>query len=58
MSVNIKQTLTDFIEYMGTWKFWKELIIMTLGMAVTAAAAPAFLRKSRLLMLSMLVIEN
>lgn len=49
MSVNIKQTLTDFIEYMGTWKFWKELIIMTLGMAVTAAAVYYFLVPSKLI---------
>ena len=49
MSLNIKQTLTDFVKYMGTWKFWKELIIMTLGMAVTAAAVYYFLVPSKLI---------
>ena len=49
MSFNIKQTLTDFVKYMGTWKFWKELVIMTLGMAVTAAAVYYFLVPSKLI---------
>ena len=49
MSLNIKQTLTDFVKYTGTWKFWKELIIMTLGMAVTAAAVYYFLVPSKLI---------
>ena len=43
MSINIKQSLTEFVQYMGTFKFWKELVIMTLGMAVTAAAVYYFL---------------
>ena len=49
MSFNIKQSLIDFVKYMGTWKFWKELIIMTLGMAVTAAAVYYFLVPSKLI---------
>ena len=49
MGINIKQTLIDFVKYMGTWKFWKELIIMTLGMAVTAAAVYYFLVPSKLI---------
>ena len=28
----------DILNLLKTWKFWKELIIMTLGMLVTAAA--------------------
>ena len=47
--MNIKQTLIDFVKYMGTWKFWKELVIMTLGMAVTAAAVYYFLVPSKLI---------
>ena len=49
MSINIKQTLLDFVKYMGTFKFWKELVIMTLGMAVTAAAVYYFLVPSKLI---------
>lgn len=47
--MDIKKTLTDFVKYMGTWKFWKELVIMTLGMAVTAAAVYYFLVPSKLI---------
>ena len=49
MSINIKQSLTEFVHYMGTFKFWKELVIMTLGMAVTAAAVYYFLVPSKLI---------
>ena len=49
MTLNIKQSLIDFVKYMGTWKFWKELVIMTLGMAVTAAAVYYFLVPSKLI---------
>ncbi len=49
MSINIKQSLTEFVQYMGTFKFWKELVIMTLGMAVTAAAVYYFLVPSKLI---------
>ena len=49
MSFNIKQPLIDFVKYMGTFKFWKELVIMTLGMAVTAAAVYYFLVPSKLI---------
>lgn len=40
---------TEAIKYVGTWKFWKELIIMTLGMMVTAAAVYYFLVPSKLI---------
>ena len=49
MSINIKETLVEFVKYMGTWKFWKELVIMTLGMSVTAAAVYYFLVPSKLI---------
>lgn len=49
MSINIKDTLVNFVKYMGTFKFWKELVIMTLGMAVTAAAVYYFLVPSKLI---------
>jgi uncharacterized membrane-anchored protein YitT (DUF2179 family) len=49
MVKDIKTTLVDFVHYMGTFKFWKELVIMTLGMAVTAAAVYYFLVPSKLI---------
>jgi uncharacterized membrane-anchored protein YitT (DUF2179 family) len=49
MSINIKQSLTEFVQYIATFKFWKELVIMTLGMAVTAAAVYYFLVPSKLI---------
>ena len=30
--------IREILRPLSTWKFWKELIIMTLGMAVGAAA--------------------
>ena len=36
------------LNVLGTWKFWKELIIMTLGMLVGAAAVYYFLVPSKL----------
>ncbi|MBO7492831.1 MAG: YitT family protein [Bacteroidales bacterium] len=49
MSIKIKESIIDFIHYLGTFKFWKELIIMTLGMMVTAAAVYYFLVPSKLI---------
>lgn len=49
MSVNIKETLNNFLKYVCTFKFWKELVVMTLGMAVTAAAVYYFLVPSKLI---------
>ena len=40
---------TEAIKYVGTWKFWKELVIMTLGMMVCAAAVYYFLVPSKLI---------
>ena len=40
--------MRDFIRSLGTWKFWKELLIMTFGMLVAAAAVYFFLMPSKL----------
>lgn len=42
-------TFKDIISYLGTKKFWVELIIMTLGMIVTACAVYYFLVPSKLI---------
>ena len=49
MKKTIKESIIDFIHYLATFKFWKELIIMTLGMMVTAAAVYYFLVPSKLI---------
>jgi len=36
------------LQTLGTWKFWKELFIMTAGMLVGAAAVYYFLVPSKL----------
>lgn len=36
-------TVASLVKPLSTWKFWKELIVMTLGMVVTAAAVYYFL---------------
>mgnify|MGYP002622101613 CR=1 FL=1 len=41
--------MTDILKPLGTLKFWKELIIMTLGMLVGAAAVYYFLIPSKLI---------
>ncbi|MCQ2142191.1 MAG: YitT family protein [Bacteroidales bacterium] len=41
--------LSKAVAYIKTWKFWKELIIMTLGMLVAAAAVYYFLVPSKLI---------
>ena len=40
---------TDFLKPLATAKFWKELVIMTLGMLVGAAAVYYFLMPSKLI---------
>ena len=42
--------MKDILRYLATWKFWKELIIMTLGMAIAAAAVYYFMMPSRLVL--------
>ncbi|MBR4740819.1 MAG: YitT family protein [Bacteroidales bacterium] len=41
-------TMKDILQILKTWKFWKELIIMTVGMTVAAAAVYYFLMPSKL----------
>ncbi|MBR1573462.1 MAG: YitT family protein [Bacteroidales bacterium] len=41
--------MTDILKPLATWKFWKELIIMTLGISFGAAAVYYFLMPSKLI---------
>lgn len=41
--------LLDALNVLKTWKFWKEMIVMTLGMMVAAAAVYYFLVPSKLI---------
>ena len=43
------KSIQEILHPVFTWKFWKELIIMTLGMAVGAAAVYYFLMPSNLI---------
>ena len=40
--------MKEILHYLCTWKFWKELFIMTLGMAIAAAAVYYFMMPSKL----------
>ena len=40
--------MKDILQILKTWKFWKELIIMTVGMTVAAASVYYFLMPSKL----------
>ena len=42
--------MKDILRYLTTWKFWKELIILTLGMAIAAAAVYYFMMPSKLVL--------
>ena len=42
--------MKDILKYLATWKFWKELIIMTLGLAIAAAAVYYFMIPSKLVL--------
>ena len=46
---NTSEKLNAAVKYVGTFKFWKELVIMTLGMMVCAAAVYYFLVPSKLI---------
>ena len=46
---NIATKVNEAVDYVKTFKFWKELVIMTLGMMVTAAAVYYFLVPSKLI---------
>ena len=43
------EKINEAVAYVKTFKFWKELVIMTLGMMVTAAAVYYFLVPSKLI---------
>ena len=42
--------MKDILKYLCTWKFWKELFIMTLGMAIAAAAVYYFMMPGKLVL--------
>lgn len=42
--------MKDILQYLCTWKFWKELLIMTLGMAIAAAAVYYFMMPGKLVL--------
>jgi len=42
--------MKDILQYLTTWKFWKELFIMTLGMTIAAAAVYYFMIPSKLVL--------
>ena len=42
--------MKEILQYLCTWKFWKELFIMTLGMAIAAAAVYYFMMPSKLVL--------
>ena len=46
---HISEKLNEAVKYVGTFKFWKELFIMTFGMMVCAAAVYYFLVPSKLI---------
>ena len=54
--------MKDILKVLGTWKFWKELVIMTVGMAIAAASVYYFLIPSKLVVGSItglsIVISN
>ena len=43
------KSFQEILHPLATWKFWKELVVMTLGMAVGAAAVYYFLMPSNLI---------
>ena len=42
--------MKGILQYLTTWKFWKELFIMTLGMTIAAAAVYYFMIPSKLVL--------
>ena len=42
--------MKEILQYLTTWKFWKELFIMTLGMTIAAAAVYYFMIPSKLVL--------
>ncbi|MDD5951607.1 MAG: YitT family protein [Bacteroidales bacterium] len=41
--------LADYLKPMATWKFWKEMLIITIAMSIAAAAVYYFLMPSKLI---------
>ena len=54
--------MTNPLKYLATWKFWKELVIMTVAMLIAAAAVYYFMMPSKLVLGSIsglsIVISN
>ena len=44
-----KELLLEFVHALGTKKFWKELVVMTIGITIGAAAVYYFLMPSHLI---------
>ena len=44
-----KELGLDFWQALGTWKIWKELVVMTVGITIGAAAVYYFLLPSHLI---------
>ena len=42
--------MKEILQYLTTWKFWKELLIMTLGMTIAAAAVYYFMMPGKLVL--------
>lgn len=42
--------MKDFLQYLCTWKFWKELLIMIFGMAIAAAGVYYFMIPGKLVL--------
>jgi len=42
--------MKEILHYLTTWKFWKELLIMTLGMTIAAAAVYYFMMPGKLVL--------
>ena len=42
--------MKGILRYLTAWKFWKELLIMTLGMMIAAAAVYYFMIPSKLVL--------
>ena len=42
--------MKEILQYLTTWKFWKDLFIMTLGMTIAAAAVYYFMIPSKLVL--------
>ena len=48
-NVKIESKMVNILKPLSTYKFWKDLLIMTLGMSIGAAAVYYFLVPSKLI---------